>query len=746
MFIFTNLKEMLKNLLLVRDFFPIVLIKGHLKYNFFGLIYWGLLFSILFEIFGHNFGVPFLFFSPEYLGEVSLWSFLLLGFSLGGFTMGFNVYSYTRLGPRFPFLVVVSTPFFRFCINNSLIPLIYIIIYLYKMSEFQLNEEFASMSTVLIYNIFFLIGFSLFILLSILYFFPLRRNRDTDDNIPDANPVSSITNKGEGKAWYNYFRGKRERQVYYVGRKFKIYQSRSITHLDESVVKQVFSQNRINALIFEVITIFAFLSLSFFRNFSLFEVPAAMSIITLFTIISMAFGALTSWFHRWAYPVIFMSLISMSILSMYTEFFRYTSYAIGLDYSKDKLIPYDLKNIRENHKLYGDSTESDQAISTILTSWKDKVQDQKPKLVILNTSGGGLRSALWTFTVLMNCDELMENQLGNHLQMITGASGGMVGAAYYREIILRIKKGQIKERKIEHFKENLGKDLLNKLSFSASTSDLFMRYKNMEYNGKKYTQERGTEFEKQLHQNLNNYLEHPLGYYKKPELLSQIPLMIFSPTIVNDGRRLLISSQNLSFMIHDDEATAYENIDFQTFFKSNTPQNMRFSSVLRANATFPIIMPMMGMPTIPQMQLMDSGIRDNYGGKVTVDYLFALREWIKENTSGVVIIEIRDTKRIMANEQYNEVSLFDKLFLPFGNVYNNFTRTQDLDQEQLMKLCSNSFSFPVDKITFNLREDYNERISLSWHLTKREKKKIAEAFNSKENKKATARLKALIVP
>jgi len=746
MFIFTNLKEMLKNLLLVRDFFPIVLVKGHLKYNFFGLIYWGILFAILFEIFGHNFGVPFLFFSPEYLGEVSLWSFLLLGFSLGGFTMGFNVYSYTKLGPRFPFLVVVSTPFFRFCINNSLIPLIYIFIYLYKMSEFQLNEEFASVSTVLMYNIFFLIGFSLFILLSILYFFPLRRNRDTDDNIPDSNPVSSITNKGEGKAWYNYFRGERERQVYYIGRKFKIYQSRSITHLDEKVVKQVFSENRINALIFEVITIFAFLSLSFFRNYSLFEVPAAMSIITLFTIISMVFGAMTSWFHRWAYPVIFMSLISMSILSMYTEFFRFTSYAIGLDYSKDKLIAYDLKNIRENHKLYGDSTESDRDISIILSSWKEKVRGQKPKLVILNTSGGGLRSALWTFTVLMNCDELMENQLGNHLQMITGASGGMIGAAYYREILLRIKKGQIKERNIEQFKENLGKDLLNKLSFSASTSDLFMRYKNMEYNGKYYTQERGTEFEKQLHQNLNNYLEHPLGYYKKPELLSQIPLMIFSPTIVNDGRRLLISSQNLSFMIHDDEATAFENIDFQTFFKSNTPQNMRFSSVLRANATFPIIMPMMGMPTLPQMQLMDSGIRDNYGGKVTVDYLFSLRKWIKEHTSGVVIIEIRDTKRIMANEQYKEVSLFDKLFLPFGNVYNNFTRTQDLDQEQLMKLCSKSFSFPVDKITFNLREDYNERISLSWHLTKREKKKIAEAFNSKENKKATAQLKALIVP
>ena len=115
----------------------------------------------------------------------------------------------------------------------------------------------------------------------------------------------------------------------------------------------------------------------------------------------------------------------------------------------------------------------------------------------------------------------------------------------------------------------LGKDLLNKLSFSASTSDLFMRYKQMEYNGRKYTQERGAQFEKQLHQNLKNYLEHPLGYYKNPELNSEIPLMIFSPTIVNDGRRMLMSSQNLSFLIQDNESTSYENIDFQTFFSSN---------------------------------------------------------------------------------------------------------------------------------------------------------------------------------
>ena len=213
--------------------------------------------------------------------------------------MAFNVYSYIKLGPRFPFLVVVSTPFFRFCINNCLLPLSFIIVYLVKMSSFQLTEELASYGTVFIYNLSFVTGFLLFIFLSVLYFFPLRTNKEADDSFSESNPVSTITSKGIGQKWYNYFREKRTRPVFYIGRGFKIHKSRSVSHLDKSVVEGVFSKTRINAFIFEILTITAFISLGFFRNIALFEVPAAMSILMLLTILSMVIGALNSWFHRW---------------------------------------------------------------------------------------------------------------------------------------------------------------------------------------------------------------------------------------------------------------------------------------------------------------------------------------------------------------------------------------------------------------------------------------------------------------
>jgi hypothetical protein len=737
---------MLKKIVFIRDFFPFRLIQSQLKYNFFGLIYWVLLFLIISESIGYSFGIPILFFSPEYLGKVSYLSFLFLGFSIGGFIMAYNVYSYSKIGPRFPFLIVVSKPFFRFCINNSLIPIAFIVFYLVKMMKFHLNEELADYPQVLLYSISFILGFLFFITLSVLYFFPLRRNKEQNDDEEESsqNPVSSVAVKGV--KWYNYFRSESKRQIYYIGRKFKIYKSRSIQHLDQETIEQVYGQNRISAIIFEAITLIAFLGMGFFRNYSFFEMPAAVSIVTLLTIISMLFSALISWFHRWAYPIIVGTMIVMSYLSTVTPFFKYTSYAFGLDYQKNKRTEYTVENISKNGLDSVDLSNSKLGIYQMLENWKNNQQTKKPKLIILNTSGGGSRSALWTMVVLGNCDKVLQNKLSNRLQLIAGASGGMVGAAYYRELILREKTNQISTKFNKEFQANISKDLLNKIAFSASTNDLLIRYKSIDYNNHSYTLERGAAFEAHLHQNLNNFLEHPLGYYQSFERKGQIPLMIFSPTVINDGRRLWMSSQNLSYIISKRNGnSALENIDYQTFFKRNNPNSIRFSSVLRASATFPLVMPMITMPTKPEIQLMDAGIRDNYGGKVTIDYLFAMSDWIKKNTSGVIIIETRDTKRILNDEAYNDISLMDKITLPFGNMITNFTRTQDFDQEQLMKVCSKSFDFTVDIVTFNLRERSKDRISLSWHLTKREKKKIANAFYSEENQLMLAKLEDLLL-
>ena len=141
---------------------------------------------------------------------------------------------------------------------------------------------------------------------------------------------------------------------------------------------------------------------------------------------------------------------------------------------------------------------------------------------------------------------------------------------------------------------------------------------------------------------------------------------------------------------------------------------------------------------------MDAGIRDNHGGKLTVDYLFSLKDWIKENTSGVVIIECRDKRKLLKDEKFEQISLIEKIFVPFLNMVYNFEKVQIYNQEQLLKLCETSFEFPVDIVTFNLRQSKKDKISLSWRLTKKEKQKINDAINNNENKRALNRLIDLI--
>ncbi len=58
------------------------------------------------------------------------------------------------------------------------------------------------------------------------------------------------------------------------------------------------------------------------------------------------------------------------------------------------------------------------------------VAPTKPKLAIVAVSGGGIRSAIWTAKVLTQLESRIP-EMPYHIRMITGASGGMLGAGSY---------------------------------------------------------------------------------------------------------------------------------------------------------------------------------------------------------------------------------------------------------------------------------------------------------------------------
>lgn len=728
----------------VRAFFPLQLIISHVKYNLVSVSVWFVLFLIIFDRLGYSFGIPFLFLSPEYLGEVSTLSFMLLGFSVGGFLMGFNTYSYMKIGARFPFLTTISRPFMKFCINNGVIPLIFIIAHLIQIGRFQAYEEFTDTGTIVLYLLSYVVGVVLFILLSILYFFPLTRN-NRDHEAYSSKPISSVIHKKV--KWYAIFREEKNKTYIYIGKGLKLLPSRSSKHFDKHLVEKIYAKNRINASVYELLTISLFFGLGFFSGFDIFEVPAAFSIVLLFTISQMLFSALHSWLKGWVYPLIVIVIILMDTLSARTALFNYSSYAYGLNYSIESEYSIDrLKKLAANPVLHDKSYSN---YLQILENWKKSTGEEKPKLILVNTSGGGSRSALWTFTVMQHLDQISKGELTDHIHFISGASGGMVGAAYFRQLLLEKKMKRIATLHSEVYRDNIGKDLLNKLSFMASTNDIFIRYQKCYSEGFQYTKDRGYAFEQELIQNTEGTIDKTLGYYTPYEKNATIPVMLFSPTIVNDGRRMLIGSQSFHFLTGDFGKTkgtfnSNENVCFQSLLNNQQVDHTRFSSVLRASATFPFVMPMITMPTSPSIQLMDAGIRDNYGGKSTIELLSYFEEWIKENTSGVVILQIRDTKKILEGESYTQVSFMDKITLPFGNMYKNFPRMQDFNQDEVMKIATEGMSFPIDFVSFNLLERKGDRISLSWHLTSKEKEKIYNALKSANNKYSISKITQLV--
>lgn len=614
-------------------------------------------------------------------------------------------------------------------------------------SIFQSNEEFASGFDILKYNSTLIAGILAFFTLSFFYFFPLARRRERSKGAQKTEPIVSITHREE--EWFDQYVKEKDRIYIYLGKGFRIQVSRSISHLKRSAIQVSFAKNRINASVFEVMTISAFFLIGLLNNYDFMEMPAAMSLVLLMTIILMLFSALKSWLRNWAYPVLILIILGMDLISTKFDAFNYKNYAYGLSYEEADLSEYSyehLENISSNDSLTNSSYDS--YVKT-LENWKANTGEERPKLVIVNSSGGGSRSALWTLTVLQQCDKNLDGKLNKHVQMMTGASGGMVGAAYFRELLLRHRKGEVKSLYSEEYTDNISKDLLNRLAFTASTSDIFIRFQTCEFNGKTYPSDRGYAFEQQLHENTDNIMDHTLDYYADYERNGTVPTLIFSPTVINDGRRMLISSQRLNFLTgnHGGPASmtrSNENIDYLSFFDHQDAGKIRYSTVLRSSASFPYVMPMVNLPTKPQIQLMDAGIRDNLGSKTLIEFLHVMGDWIKENTSGVVILQIRDTKKMLGDQSFNEPSFLDRLTLPLGNVYKNLIRVQDFNEEELMKIGIQPMQFPVDLISFNLREYWDDRISLSWHLTKQEKLKVRDAFDSSMNQHALQQLKRIL--
>ncbi|REJ83517.1 MAG: patatin-like phospholipase family protein [Bacteroidetes bacterium] len=741
--------------------FPIQLVIVLLKKNQVLLIYWIFLFGWITNSFSKTFGIPYLFLDPEYMGTVGFTAFFIMGFATGSFIMVYNISSYIVNGFRFPFIATLSRPFLKYTINNFIIPLVFILTYLYNIVYFQLNNEFGTAWTVFTQVMGFLAGTIVVIITTLTYFFRTNKDivrmfgvqsSDSDPNAPFAKHLNP-KRKVKPRKGRRFFSGRKKQANYwrvdtYLSSFSKVNLVRRTDHYTRDMVDSVFRQNHLNAAVIEIIVFVSFIVMGLFKDYGFFKIPAGASVILIFSMLIMLSSAFRFWLKAWATTAIIALFILINTLSKYGVFYSENK-AYGLDYTQ-KPATYSIERFKSLDDPYLVKADYDSTI-LILNRWKEKFINEtgKPKMVFVNCSGGGLRASIWSFRIMQVADSISNNRFTRSTQLIAGASGGIIGAAYYRELFLQQRLGLIKSFNSRKSLDNIGKDLLNPVAFSITVSDLFFNIQRFRDGNTLHVKDRAYAFEKQLNENTGMVLQKRLSAYREPEAAAIIPMMVFSPTIVNDGRRLMISPQPISYLSHHKVDSGFkfnstiDEIEFRKLFRDQHADNIRFTSVLRMNATFPYILPAVSLPSSPTIQVMDAGIRDNTGLKTTLKFLHTFRHWIEENTSGVVFVDIRDSKKSRPVEEKPKMSILENIITPLGNIYGNLLTIQDYNQDEAYEYAKSWLNAPFDFIIFELPTKEQD-ISLSWHLTTREKQSVYNSIDLNENRKSMSRLMELL--
>jgi hypothetical protein len=318
----------------------------------------------------------------------------------------------------------------------------------------------------------------------------------------------------------------------------------------------------------------------------------------------------------------------------------------------------------------------------VLLAWKNLLgarwEGRKPKLVIVTLSGGGIRASVWTSVVLRKLEATLGADFPYHIRIITGASGGMVAGSYYATslrppppAVLRgggASFADLHGTSIDEFVDRMATDQLDAVAGRMIFGDVpaalapFAR-----------RNDRGRTLEQTWIRwtgGSTSPLGRPLQSYAADERMGWRPSLVYTPMMVEDGRRLLISNLDLAFAtrnvgglllepssrkierptiqggdfdlsIHEeDDVFSLSAVEFFRLFPN--AHDFQVTTAARMSASFPWVSPAINLPTLPPRRIVDAGYYDNYGVNLTALWLSKMSGWLRDNTSGVLVVQVRD--------------------------------------------------------------------------------------------------------
>jgi hypothetical protein len=471
------------------------------------LIFWAILFSTLNGGFMHSYGAAALFLSPEYLGDVNAASAAIVGLATGIFIMSWNITTFILFSRHFRFLATTSKPFLKYCINNAILPIVFLIFYFIKMVQFSTNKELLPVMQIVWLVVGFLTGLIFVVAISLLYFFRADKTiiRRMTPVISNPKLFKSQFRKEEVKL----NESRLVRVKWYLNSPTTIRQTRDVSHYSKDFIESIFNRHHISAVLSIFVAFIFLIVVGFFMDSRYFQLPAAASILIFFAILISLSGAFSYFLQSWSIPFFLLVFLLLNLLYKYNVIDP-TNKAYGLSYTKDEDRPlYDRQTLLElcsNEKVEKDK----QNTIAILNRWKARQKEEKPIFFLVNTSGGGNRSATFTMSIMQRLDSLSGGQLMRKTFMITGASGGMLGAAYFRQLAYMKETGSPIDLQDPKYVDDISGDLLNTLFSSFVARDLASPAQKFTVGDHSYIKDRGYAFEQKLNANTHGLLNRQL--------------------------------------------------------------------------------------------------------------------------------------------------------------------------------------------------------------------------------------------
>jgi hypothetical protein len=730
-------------------FLPVQLFLLHFRKYQMILIFWIMLFAVITGNFATHFGALSIFLSPEYLGQTSVLSFSLLGGATAIFAMSWHITTFIIHSKRVPFLGATRHSFLKYCINNSVIPLSYLIAFGILAARYLMINEGAKTMTIILLLFGFYLGYIFVLLLSFLYFFRADRNilkvvLGTIANpslIRELIPYDSMDNEFE-----------LVRADSYLTHIFKVEKIKVPYEYNKRFLHTVLRRHHRNAIFAIFFATVMLLILGIFMDEPVLRIPAGAGFLIMFSILMAAVGAFKYFLQSWEI-IGWLCIFSFAGFLAKHRVFDLRSIAYGMKYDVKTAPVYTYSNLKT---IFTDSVyqQDKRREEQRLDHWKQLQQSDssgKPPLVIVTVSGGGSRASYWTFRCLQYADSITHGELFKHNVLISGASGGMIGAAYWRSLQTQYVLGNIKNQYSPYYQNLVGKDLLNAVIFSLACVDVISPFNKITVAGRRYSKDRGYAFDKELATNSEGLLDYRLKDYQALESDAVAPLLLINGTIVNDGRRLLISPQPIGYLTRSMNSLGktdpiIDAVDYAHFFEKQDPLNLQVMSALRMSATFPIVLPVVKMPSSPEMNVMDAGLRDNFGVESSMRYISTFRDWMNENVGEIIFLQIRDTRQYEPSQANDENSMSGMMLDPMFAIQQKWSAFQTYHQSYLEDFVIDCFpTGKFKKITLQyIPQDEEKTAALNFHLTGREKSDLMQSIFNADNQKGFAELAELL--